>query len=106
MGSVLYDAHRILFGSRSADELKEWQLAREVLGGWNVPKLGEDLAKKCLFEIINHVRFPNNDLTREIVEIAEDKAEELFPELEGRDPHMAVIENLERAYLKDNRSSV
>ena len=70
-----------------------------------MPKLSEDLAKECIFRIVNHTSFPDDELTRHIVGLAEDKAVELFPELEGIDPHMDVIAHLEIKYYERKRLS-
>ena len=95
---ILREAYRKIFGTDPDPKIPEWELAREVMGHWDVPKLGEDLARECIFRIVNHVIFPTDELTREIAGSAEDKSLELFPELEGVDPHMDVIAHLERKY--------
>lgn len=97
MKSALREAHKIIFNEEPGETTEEWELAREVLANWNVPKLGEDLAKRCIFEIVNHVEFPEG-MTREMVGEAEEKGVELFPEIGDRDPHMAIYEWLEYRY--------
>jgi hypothetical protein len=98
MINTLPEAYQKIFGGVPDPSIPEWELARDIMNHWNVPKLGEGLAQECVFRIVNHVIFPTGELTQEIVGLAEDKATELFPELEGVDPHMDVIAHLERKY--------
>ncbi len=76
------------------------------MGNFNVPKLGQDLAKEVLFDIILHVPYPDVETTHRIVYKAESFAEELFPELEGHDAHMDVIEGLERKYWEEKEMGI
>lgn len=101
--STLTKAYQIIFDKEPEVEKAEWQVAKEIIENWNVPKLGEDFAKECLFEIILHVPFPNEETTKEVVGRAEDFAEELFEELAGHDAHMDAVEVLERKYRTDKR---
>lgn len=98
MDPTLKQAYLLIFGKEPEASLEDWELAKEVITHWDVPKLGESLAQECIFRIVNHISFPDRRITREIVGEAEEKATELFPELEDRDPHMAVIERLEYEY--------
>ncbi|HUO75925.1 MAG TPA: hypothetical protein VMU12_03390 [Candidatus Paceibacterota bacterium] len=98
MNTDLVRAYELLIGTEPPTEMREWQVAKVIMENWNVPVLGESLAKECVFRIVNHVIFPTNELTQEVVGAAEDKATELFSELDGIDPHMDVIAHLERKY--------
>jgi hypothetical protein len=98
MTDILIKAYANIFGSKPDPTLKEWELARAIMANWDVPALGEDLARECIFRIVNHTDFPTPETTKEVVGLAEDKATELFPELEGVDPHMDVIAHLERQH--------
>jgi hypothetical protein len=100
MTDILLKAYTNIFGTKPDPALKEWELAQAIMTHWNVPALGEDLARECIFRIVNHTEFPSPEITKEVVGLAEDKAPELFPELEGIDPHMDVIAHLERQYHK------
>lgn len=111
MNKSIVKAFTLLFGSEPEPDKKEWQIASEILDNWNVPLLGEDLSKECLFRIINHTSFPNSKLTRLIVGIAEEKITELFPELGWQDHvHMDVVAELERKYwegkLRENQNEI
>lgn len=95
-------AYEKLF-KKEPENLKDWEMSRELMKEWNVPVLGEDLAKEIIFKIVNHVSFPNHEKTVEIVGEAEEKSVELFG-LENVDPHMDVIAELERKYWEEKRS--
>jgi len=94
MESSLYLAYQLLLGV-GPDGLVEWQIAEAVLANFNVPKLGEELAKKCLLRIVNHTEFPTDEKTRILVGWAESLATELWSDLPD-EPHMAQLEYLER----------
>lgn len=95
---IIDKAYAILFGNKQDPLLKRWEKAKEIAYNWNVPKLGEEIAKECVFEIVNHVSFPDSPTTKEIVGRIEHFATELFPELEGIDSSMDVILFLEYKY--------
>lgn len=106
MEKVLNKAYKVIFEKEPESQKADWELAREILLNWNVPKMGEDLAKECIFEIIGHVQYPNQEKTTEIVGMAEDKAGELFPEIGEHDPHMDVIEWLEMKYRQTKKEGI
>ena len=95
---TIAEAYRKIYGKDPESETEEWRLASDILDNWNVPALGEDLAKETLFRIINHTPFPSEPLTESVVGVAEEKITELFPEMGESDPHMALIAELERRY--------
>jgi hypothetical protein len=94
---ILNKAYKMIFG-KEPENLEEWQIAKEVIDNWNVPLLGEEMAKEVIFMIVNHTNFPSQELTREVVLKAENFAMELFDELKMDEPHMADIERLEFEY--------
>jgi len=98
MDKTLKKSYEKIFKKEPDVDLKDWELAQKIVGEWNVPALGEDLAKETIFKIVNHISFPNGEKTVEIVGKAEEMATELFEELENVDPHMDVIAELERRY--------
>ena len=74
--------------------MEEVDIARAVLDGFDVGKLGEESAKEALFEIVNWTNFPNNETTQELVGRAEGLISELLGiEDEPHMDHIAVIEN-------------
>ncbi len=112
MDKTLLEAYTIIHGSEPAPGMEEWQAAKYVLENMDVPKLGEDLAKRTLFSLINRIRYPNKELTTEIVGGAEDELTEFYPERGDKDMDMHVAEWLEAEYwtekekgLKVDRSS-
>ncbi|MEK7645707.1 MAG: hypothetical protein AAB374_01180 [Patescibacteria group bacterium] len=109
MNQTLIKAYKIIFGQEPLAELKDWEVATRILHKWSVPKIGEDLAKECIFAIVNHIKYPSEATTHLIVGEAEEKGVELFPEIGVRDPSMDVYEWLENKYWesknKENGSS-
>lgn len=92
---AIREAYEKLFDKNSAEK-EDWEVAKIVLGGFDVPALGEGLAKEVIFDIVNHIHFPTEEMTREIVGRAEALATELFSELaHTNEPHMAELEYLE-----------
>ena len=102
MASPTKQAYKIIFNQEPPAEMKDWEIAREVMNNWNVPKMGEELAQDCIFEIVDVINFPTEELRIEVVGLAENMSTELFPELAGKDePHMDDIAVLkEKYYLK------
>ena len=103
MNQTLARAYKIIFGHEPTIDLKDWQIAAQILRRWNVPKIGEDLAKECIFIIVNHIEYPSEEMTRVIVGEAEHKGVELFPEIGVRDPSMDVYEWLENRYWESKK---
>lgn len=100
MDQALNRAYKIVFGAKPEPGMKNWQVAEKLLDRFDVPKLGEDLAKSCIHRIVNHIEYPDVETTRRIVGRAEGLASELWDELPD-EPHMAEIERLE--YPKENK---
>lgn len=99
MGDTLCRAYGITFG-KDPTGLEDWQIAEALMDHFNVPLLEEELAKKCIFKIVNHIGYPDRETTTRIVLRAEGFATELWPELPD-EPHMAEIAFLEyREFLK------
>lgn len=93
---ILTEAYKKIFGVDPVD-LQTWEIARAVINDFDVPKIGEELARKVILEIVNHVKFPTNKLTKKVVGHAENLATELFDKFNkpGKEPHMAEFEYLE-----------
>ena len=100
---ILSEAYEKKFGKKP-ENLKEWQIAEILMSpeGWDVPLWGERLAKLVIFQTVNHVVYPNNEKTIEVVLSAENKATELFSELNQTtdEPHMADLAVLEEKYYE------
>lgn len=94
MDQTLSRAYKIIFETEPEPGMENWQIAEKLLDRFSVPKLGEELAKECIFRIVNHVRYPDRETTVRIVGRAEGFASELWDELPD-EPHMAEIERLE-----------
>ena len=91
MANHLNEAYEILFNHSPNSALSDWQIAEAVLDNFNVPKLGEKLAKECIYQVVNHIAYPDQESTRRIVSRAEGFATELWDDLPD-EPHMAEIE--------------
>ena len=98
MNQTLARAYKVIFDHEPAVDFKDWQIAAQILHEWNVPKMGEDLAKECIFTIVNHIKYPSEATTKLIVGEAEHRGVELFPEIGIHDPSMDVYEWLENKY--------
>lgn len=98
MNSILKKSYQLIFGREPDSPRPDWQIAEDIIKNWDVPKLGEELSKECIFEIVGRVTYPDFETTRRIVGHAEELSTELFPELANLDPHMDVIEFLEKKY--------
>ena len=105
MNATLLKAYTIIYDTEPDVHMEEWQIAKFVLEIWDVPKLGEDLAKETLFALINHIYYPAQ-VSREIVGEAELKLPELFPEIGEHDPDMHIAEWLENKYLEQKKEKM
>lgn len=90
MDSILMQAYKITFDGDPPEGLVDWQLADALMSHFNVPKLGEDLAKQVIFRTVNHISYPDKPTTERIVLKAEGFASELWDDLSD-EPHMADI---------------
>ena len=52
MAKHLNEAYEILFRHSPNLGLADWQIAATVLDNFNVPRLGENLAGKCIYQVI------------------------------------------------------
>ncbi|OHA93133.1 MAG: hypothetical protein A3E02_01635 [Candidatus Zambryskibacteria bacterium RIFCSPHIGHO2_12_FULL_38_34] len=102
MVQELEEAYKKIF-NKEPGNLENWEIAKDLMNNWNVPILGEDLAKRVIFKVVNHVIFPSDEITKEVVLKAENKATELFNELKTDEPHMDQIAILEREYYEKKR---
>jgi hypothetical protein len=87
----LREAYEMLFSHAPDPIMIEWQIAEAILDNFNVPKIGENSAKKCIYEIVNHIVYPDDETMWRIVNRAEGFATELWDDLPD-EPHMAEIE--------------
>ncbi len=94
MDQTLSRAYKIIFEVEPGLGMEDWQIAEKLLEHFDVPKLGEELAKECIHKIVNHIKYPDRGMTTRIVGRAEGFASELWDELPD-EPHMAEIERLE-----------
>jgi hypothetical protein len=98
---TLRQAYKTLFRIDLMPEIEDWQIAEAILGNFNIRELGEHLAKSCIFRIVNHIAFPNQEITIRLVGKAEGLATELWDGLSD-EPHMAELEWEEyKGYYKD-----
>lgn len=93
METILREAYKIIF-NKDPKGLEDWQVADELLEGFDVPKLGEELAKECIHKIVNYIDYPDRETQIKIVGRAEGLAKELWDELPD-EPHMNEIRHLE-----------
>lgn len=96
---LLKEAYKKIFKTEP-DNLEEWEIARDIINNWNVPVLGEELAKQVIFRIVNHIQYPSKEITGEVVLKAENFATELFGDEVSDEPHMAELERLETRYIE------
>ena len=97
------EAYIKLFNREPKPEEKQWQLAKEIITKWDVRKIGEELALETLFEIINHTDFSTTEIARKTIGRAENLITEFLPEFSKHDPHMNVVEFLERQYYEKKK---
>lgn len=91
----LHKAYELLFGEPHAKDLKDWEIAKAVIDNFDGSKLDEVTARDALEFVIVDVVFPDNKITQEVVQ----KAENLLPEVSNDysslvDIHMAVVERV------------
>ena len=98
MDATLREAYKIAFDREPDTDTEDWQLAEAILSRFTVPKLGENLAKRCVLKIINHVAFPDPERTQQVITRAVGFATELWDDL----PSEPSTEDLARKeYLED-----
>lgn len=91
MESILKEAYSKVFGKDPASSMKDWELAKTIMSNWNVPKMGEGLAKKVIFRVVNHTEYPDDNIRRKVTGIALDFSTELWVDLPD-EPHIAQLE--------------
>ena len=97
---TLREAYEIIFAAAPDASAETWQIAEAILDNFDVPKLGEDLARRCIFRIVNHVHYPDRLTTTRLVGRAESFATELWDDLPD-EPHMADLEVKEYSYFSN-----
>lgn len=75
-------------------DYEDWQIAELLIENFDVRKLGEDLAQQVIFQVVNHIFYPDQEDTTRIVGRAEALASELFNNIFD-EPHMADLERIE-----------
>lgn len=85
----LEKAYTALLG-KEPDGLEEWVVAKEIMQNYDGRKLTEDFWQEVFFVIINHIQYPNKEVTNAIVGAAEDMYSELMGVVD--EPHMAAVE--------------
>ena len=98
--SIISEAYKKIF-DKDPEGMEEWKIAEEIINKFDVPKMGKDMAKQVIFQIVNHIDYPNRETTVEIVGRAEGLASELFEELLGDEPNMSELEWLENKYWEN-----
>jgi hypothetical protein len=88
--NAINKAYAIIFG-KSPEGLRGWQIAEEVIRSFDVNKLGEELAKEVIYEVVLYVDYPDRETTTRVVGRAEGLAGELWDDLPG-EVHMADLE--------------
>lgn len=94
MDSAANRAFKKIF-SKEPEDLEQWELAQQVLKNFNIPLLGDELAKDVILEAVNSTKYPNRETLHEVVGLAEGFASEIFAEYdkhENAEPHMAELE--------------
>lgn len=91
MNITLNRAYQVIFDEKPSSDLLDWQVAEKIIDNFNVPKLGEDLAKEVVYTVVLDTRFPNQEKTTEVVGRAEGFASELWDDLPD-EVHMADLE--------------
>lgn len=103
--TILAQAYQVLNNQKSGPEMENWQAAADILEHWDVPKLGEELAREVIFQIVLDTQFPDRDgnmeTTKKFVHDAEHKGIELFPEIGDRDPSHDLYAVLRQKYLDE-----
>lgn len=100
------EAYKKLFNEEANASIKDWKIAEKILSRWDVPVLGEDLALETLFEIINHIIYPNIEITRRVVGRAENLISEFLPEFapDNADAHMDYMAFAEHKYYEEKKA--
>lgn len=91
MESILKEAYSKVFGKDPASSMKKWELAKTIMSNWNVPKMGESLAKKVIFSVVNHTEYPDDNIRRSVIGIALAFSTELWDDLPD-EPHVDQLE--------------
>ena len=74
--------------------MNDWEIAKAVLEVLDDPNwINNDLAKECIYQIINQIGYPDEKIRKEIIAEVEYRARNIFPELSNvTEPHMDQIE--------------
>lgn len=87
MDSVLKEAYIKIFENEPIESMKTWEVAEKIMSNWNVPKMGESLARNVIFRVVNHTEYPNDDISRNVIGTALEFSTELWDDLPD-EPHV------------------
>jgi hypothetical protein len=98
MDSAIKEAFRIIY-KQEPEGLERWEIAKKVMDKFGDTRLGYDLAREVVLEIINRTEYPNPEIRQELVGHAVNLATEFFPEFNSRanaEPHISEFERMDR----------
>lgn len=74
--------------------LDDWEIARDIVEVLDDPLwVDSDLAKECVYSIVQVIQYPDDQTKKKIILAAEEKARTVFPELRSVDEvHMDQID--------------
>ena len=75
---VLCDAYLILFYHEPDSAMNDWQVAARVMEGFDLRLMGRELAKRCIFEVCNHLGQPILPSEQDVVDMALHNGREHF----------------------------
>jgi hypothetical protein len=89
----LIQAYLLIHGKKPKN-LEEWQIAQAITEVLDDPQwMPSDLAKECVFRIVQVISYPDEETRKRTVLMAEEKARGVFPSLSKIDEvHMDQIE--------------
>ena len=100
MDIFVQSAYIAIFGTSPDPDAPEWKVAKDVSEHWNVPRMGEELAKRCILRIANHITFPVIEMTPQFSDGIGGRFRELFPvEVGGRPLNERTFVEVEIEFL-------
>ncbi len=83
MIECLYKAYISVHGKEPAG-LADWEIAKAILEVLDAPEwLSNELARECIYQIVQVVEYPDDEVRIRIVAQAEESARDIFPELKN-----------------------
>jgi|SRR3989344_3332125 len=94
---VLYDAYLILFYDEPDSAMNDWQVAGRIMEGFDLRFLDRGLAKRCIFEVCNHLGQPISSSEQDVIEMALHNGRLFWPQfpLEILLSQMPALEEME-----------